>query len=91
MKSKHEMYPLLQQWFKYKNSMLKEDFCEKFHIDIHRLNYWIKKYIKEMHPVKSPSTGEFILLTIKESVTRETGSAPVIELDLPHGIRLRIY
>ena len=24
-------------------------------------------------------------------LTRETGSAPEIELDLPHGIRLRIY
>jgi hypothetical protein len=38
----------------------------------------------------SPS-GDFVPLTIKESLTRETGISPEIELDLPHGIRLRIY
>jgi hypothetical protein len=91
MKSKQEMYPLVQQWYKNKKSILKEDFCDKFNIEIHKLNYWIKKYNKETHPVKSPSKGEFIPLTIKESLTRETGSTPEIELDLPHGIRLRIY
>lgn len=91
MKSKQEMYPLVQQWYQHKNSILKEDFCDQFNIEIHKLNYWIKKYNKETHPVKSPSKGEFIPLTIKESLTRETGSTPEIELDLPHGIRLRIY
>ncbi len=89
MKSKQEMYPLVKLWFE--NSMSKPDFCKKHEIGYHSLNYWIKKYNKETHPAKSPSTGEFFPLTIKESLTRETGTRPEIELDLPHGIRLRIY
>jgi hypothetical protein len=59
--------------YKNKNSILKEDFCDKFDIEIHKLNYWIKKYNKERHPKKSPTKGEFIPLTPKESLTRETG------------------
>lgn len=89
MKHKQEMYPLVKLWFE--SSMLKQDFCKKHDIGYHSMNYWIKKYRKENTPVKSSSSGEFIPLTIKESLTRETGTRPEIELDLPHGIRLRIY
>ncbi len=89
MKSKQEMYPLVKRWFE--SSMVKPDFCKKHDIGYHSLNYWIKKYHKEKQPVKSLSSVEFVPLTIKESLTRETGISPEIELDLPHGIRLRIY
>jgi hypothetical protein len=83
------MYPLVKRWFE--SSMPKKEFCRKHNVGYYSLNYWIKKYNKEKHPVKpSPSTG-FVPLTIKESLTRETGTTPEIELDLPHGIRLRIY
>ena len=88
-KSKQEMYPFVKLWFE--SSMLKQDFCRKHAINIHRLNYWIKKYNKEKYPVKSsPSTG-FVPLTIKESLTMEIGTTPELELDLAYGIRLRIY
>jgi len=88
-KSKHEMYPLVKLWFE--SSMVKKDFCKRHEIGYHCLNYWINKYNIEIHPEKSTSAGEFIPLTIKESLTRETGTRPEIELDLPHGIRLRIF
>jgi len=88
-RSKQEMYPLVKLWFE--SSMAKEDFCKKHDIGYHSLNYWIKKYNKETHPVKSSAPSRFIPLTIKESLIRETGATPEIELDLPHGIRLRIY
>ena len=89
MKRKQEMYPLVKLWFD--SSMLKQDFCRKHDIGYHSLNYWIKKYHKEKHPIKSSSSVGFVPLTIKESLTRESGVSPEIELDLPHGIRLRIY
>jgi transposase-like protein len=88
-KSKREMYPLVKLWFE--SSMQKKDFCKKHGISYHGLNYWIKKYNKGTHPVKPTAPSGFIPLTIKESLTRETGTTPEIELDLPHGIRLRIY
>jgi len=88
MKSKKEMYPLVKLW--YESSLHKPDFCEKHNISYHCLNYWIKKYRKDNHIDTSMPRG-FIPLTIKESLTRETGITPEIELDLPHGIRLRIY
>jgi hypothetical protein len=87
MKSKQEMYPLVKLW--YESSMHKPDFCEKHKVSYHCLNYWIKKYRKEKQ--LSTSLRGFVPLTIKESLTRETGITPEIELDLPHGIRLRIY
>ena len=89
MKHKQEMYPLVKLWFE--SSMKKPDFCQKHNVGYHSLNYWIKKYNKETHPLKPAAPGGFIPLTIKESLTRETGTRPEIELDLPHGIRLRIY
>ena len=85
------MYLLVEQWFKMKHSIRKQDFCNQHHIGIHSLNYWIKKYHKDEHPIEFSSSGNFVPLTIKESLTRETGITPEIELDLPHGIRLRIY
>ena len=88
-RSKREMYPLVKLWLE--SSIVKQDFCEQHNVSYHCLNYWIKKFNNETPPAKSPSTGEFIPLTIKESLTRETGTRPEIELDLPHGIRLRIY
>jgi transposase-like protein len=88
-KSKREMYPLVKLWFE--SSMQKKDFCKKHGVSYHGLNYWIKKYNKGTHPVKPTAPSGFIPLTIKESLTRETGTTPEIELDLPHGIRLRIY
>jgi transposase-like protein len=88
-KSKQEMYPLVKLWFE--SSMQKNDFCKKHGVSYHGLNYWIKKYNKGTHPVKPTAPSGFIPLTIRESLTRETGSSPEIELDLPHGIRLRIY
>jgi hypothetical protein len=90
MKNKQEMYPLVQQWLLAKRSMQKQDFCKQHDISYHCLNYWIHKYHKEESGMFGPS-GSFVPLTIKESVTRETGITPEIELDLPHGIRLRIY
>lgn len=83
------MYPLVKLWFE--SSMPKPDFCKKHSVSYNGLNYWIKKYNKETHPVKSSTLSGFVPLTIKESLTRETGARPEIELDLPHGIRLRIY
>ena len=83
------MYPLVKLWFE--SSMQKKDFCKKHGVSYHGLNYWIKKYNKGTHPVKPTAPSGFIPLTIKESLTRETGSSPEIELDLPHGIRMRIY
>ena len=88
-KRKQEMYPLVKLWFE--SSMPKPDFCKKHEIGYHSLNYWIKKYNKETHSVKPSTPSGFVPLTIKESLTRETGTRPEIELDLPHGIRLRIY
>ena len=73
------MHPLVKLWFE--SSIPKPDLCKKHEIGYHSLNYWIKKYSWETHPAKSPSTGEFIPLTIKESLTRETGTTPEIELD----------
>ena len=89
MKSKQVTYPLIKLWFE--STMLKRDFCVKRDISYHRMNYWINKYRKEKQPEASLSSRGFIPLTIKESLTRETGITPEIELDLPHGIRLRIY
>jgi len=83
------MYPLVKLWFE--SSMQKKDFCKKHGVSYHGLNYWIKKYNKGTYPVKPTAPSGFIPLTIKESLTRETGTTPEIELDLPHGIRLRIY
>jgi hypothetical protein len=91
MKNKREMYPLVLQWFKAKPSMQKPDFCKQHHIGMHCLNYWIHKYHKEGQSEMFTPSGGFVPLTIKESLTRETGISPEIELDLPHGIRLRIY
>jgi len=88
-KRKQEMYPLVKRWFV--SSIPKPDFCKKHEIGYHSLNYWIKKYNKETHPVEPSTPSGFVPLTIKESLTRETGTRPEIELDLPHGIRLRIY
>ena len=88
-KSKREMYPMVKLWFE--SSMPKPDFCKKHDVSYHGLNYWIKKYNKGTHLVKPTAPSGFIPLTIKESLTRETGTTPEIELDLPHGIRLRIY
>lgn len=89
MKSKQKMYPLVKLWFE--SSMLKQDFCERHNVSYHCLNYWIQKYRKEKSSMATPSSGGFIPVTIKESLTRETGITPEIELVLPHGIRLRIY
>ncbi len=86
---KQEMYPLVKLWFE--SSMTKPDFCQKHNVGYHSMNYWIKKYNKEIQPAEYPVPSGFIPLTIKESLTRETGARPEIELDLPHGIRLRIY
>jgi len=91
MKNKQEMYPLVLQWFKAKSSTQKPDFCKQHDVGMHCLNYWIHKYHKEEHSEMDPLSGSFVPLTIKESLTRETGISPEIELDLPHGIRLRIY
>ena len=91
MKNKQEMYPLVLQWFKAKPSTQKPDFCKQHHIGMHCLNYWIHKYHKEGQSEMFTSSGGFVPLTIKESLTRESGISPEIELDLPHGIRLRIY
>jgi len=88
MKSKQEMYPLVRLWLE--STLLKQDFCEKHAVSYHCLNYWIKKYRKEKQLGTTSSSG-FVPITIKESLTRETGVTPEIELDLPHGIRLRIY
>jgi len=79
-KSKHEMYLLVKLWLE--SSMIKQDFYKKHEVGNHRLNYWIKKYNKDQHPVKSsPYTG-FLPLTIYKSVNRETGSEPQIGLGL---------
>ena len=91
MKNKQEMYPLVEQWLKLKHSMHKPDYCKQYHIGMHCLNYWIHKYHKEQQSGMVGPSGSFVPLTIKESLTRETGISPEIELDLPHGIRLRIY
>jgi transposase-like protein len=88
MKSKQEMYPVVRLWLE--STLLKQDFCEKHDISYHCLNYWIKKYRKEKQ-IGTTSPMGFVPITIKESLTRETGITPEIELDLPHGIRLRIY
>ncbi len=88
MKSKQEMYPLVRLWLE--STLLKQDFCKKHDVSYHCLNYWIKKYRKEKQPGTTSPRG-FVPITIKESLTRETGITPEIELDLPHGIRLRIY
>ncbi len=89
MKNKQAMYPLVKLWFE--STVLKRDFCEKHDISYHCMNYWINKYRKENQPEASLSSRGFIPLAIKESLTRETCITPEIELDLPHGIRLRIY
>ena len=91
MKNKQEMYPLVLQWLQVKQTMQKPAFCKQHHIGVHCLNYWIHKYHKEEHSEMEPASGSFVPLTIRESLTRETGITPEIELDLPHGIRLRIY
>lgn len=91
MKNKTEMYPLVEQWFTQKPSMLKQDFCKQQEVSYHCLNYWIHKYNKEASTGMYSRGDGFIPLTIKESVTRESGITPEIELELPHGIRLRIY
>ena len=92
MKNKQEMYPLVLQWLKVKPSIQKPDFCKQHDIGMHCLNYWIHKYHKEERSeMDPPPSGSFVPLTIRESLTRETGITPEIELDLPHGIRLRIY
>ena len=89
MRSKQEMYPIVELW--YKSSLLKRDFCKQHKIKTNCLSYWITKYRKEKHTNQSLPSDGFIPLTIKESVTREAGITPEIELDLPHGIRLRIF
>ena len=89
MRSKQEMYPIVEMWFR--SSALKRDFCKQHKIKTNCLNYWITKYRKEQKDEKSSLSNGFIPLNIKESLTRETGITPEIELDLPHGIRLRIY
>jgi hypothetical protein len=92
MKNKQEMYPLVEQWLtSFKHSMLKQDYCKQHDISYHCMNYWIHKYNKDDLPGMIGPSGSFVPLTIKESLTRETGISPEIELDLPHGIRLRIY
>ena len=91
MRNKQEMYPVVLQWLEAKDSMQKQDFCKQRDIGMHCLNYWIHKYHKEEQSGIFSPTGSFVPLTIKESLTRETGISPEIELDLPHGIRLRIY
>lgn len=91
MKNRQKMYPLVEQWLKIKHSMLKQDFCKQHRISYHSLNYWINRYNKEEQSEMVTPSGSFVPLTIKESLTRETGITPEIELDLPHGIRLRIY
>ena len=91
MKNKQEMYPLVLQWLKVKYSIPKQDFCKQHDVGMHCLNYWINKYRKEERSEMDPPSGSFVPLTIRESLTRETGISPEIELDLPHGIRLRIY
>ena len=92
-KNKEKMYPLVERWFA--SPGLEEDFCRTHGVNLHKLNYWIKRYNKE-HGIRRRSRagtalGEFVPLTVKESVIREQAPAPEIELDLPHGIRLRIY
>ena len=89
MKSKQEMYPLVEKW--YESTISKQNFCEKNNVNYHCLNYWIRKYRQEKQTVDLLPSRGFVPLTIKESLTRETGITPEIELDLPHGIRLRIY
>ena len=89
MRSKQEMYNLVELW--YRSSLLKRDFCKQHKVKLSCLNYWITKYRKEKHANESQPSNGFIPLTIKESMTREAGITPEIELDLPHGIRLRIF
>ena len=91
MKNKQEMYPMVLEWLRVKSSMQKQAFCKQHEVGMHCLNYWIHKYHKEEQSEIDPSSGSFVPLTIRESLTRETGISPEIELDLPHGIRLRIY
>ena len=71
------MYPLVKLWLE--SSMMKHDFCNTHEIGYHCLNYWIKKHKIETQPVKSSTTSGFVPLTIKESLTRETGTRPEIE------------
>ena len=90
MKNKQEMYSLVQRWFK--SPGLKEDFCNRHGVKIHKLNYWIKKYNKETGSRPSSTVSEgFVPITVKGSTTKESTPKPEIELDLPHGIRLRIF
>jgi transposase-like protein len=90
-RNKEKMYSIVERWFQ--SPGLKEDFCKTHGVNLHKLNYWIKKYNKENGIIrKKPApSGDFIPLTVKESLTREQSPTPEIELDLPHGIRLRIF
>jgi hypothetical protein len=105
-KSKREMYPLVKLWFEssmQKKDFCKKHgisyhglnyWIKKYNKGTHPVKPTAPSgfiYNKGTHPVKPTAPSGFIPLTIKESLTRETGTTPEIELDLPHGIRLRIY
>ncbi len=89
MKSKQEMYPLVSKY--YNGSLSKKEYCKKNKINISSMNYWITKYRKDQLPDNNESSPEFIPVEIEESHSQINSVTARVELDLPYGVKIKIY
>jgi len=89
MARKQEMYPLVEKWFNSTES--RSDYCSKHSISHHTLSYWVTKYNKEKRSNKTISKGKFVPIEIEERHRRLSTGSSRVEIELPYGVKLKIY
>jgi len=89
MTKKQLMYPYVEQWFN--SSEKKKDYCARHNLSPYSLDYWITKYRKEKISNTESSDGKFVPIEIEESHSRVSSCSARVEIELPYGVKLKIY
>jgi len=83
--NKQSMFPLVEQWRK--TDLKKNDYAEQHGISIATFRYWCRKHYEEVLRGRKSKFIEIDHHQIFPDVERK----PQVELDLPSGLRLKIY
>lgn len=87
-----KMYSMVEEWFKVKSKIRKEEFCHQHNVTRDTLGYWVTHYNKS----KLGKQQNIIPVSIKSSMSTQSSlstldNTPQVELQLPSGIILKIY
>jgi hypothetical protein len=83
--NKENMYPIVEQWRK--TDIKQSDYADQQGINAATFKYWCRKYHEEVVRIQNTN---FIEID-QHQLFLNNNRKPQIELDLPSGLRIKIY